>query len=256
MRDWLDSMYAQGQVTFTLAEASRLRDANLNSTRLALSRAQRDSALFSPMRGFYVIVPPEYRGEGAPPWRWFVAPMLRYLDAPYYVALLTAAAQHGASPQAAQEVQVMVDRQIRQKIAGRQRIEFILRKRASQAQVLEVTTPTGRLRVSTPEMTMLDLVAYPSRAAGWSNIASILPDLASLASRRGWKDALRVEPRTTEVQRLGHLLDRFGAAHTDILAAWLAERPFEPTRLVPGGVAVGKRDARWQVIINAMVEPD
>jgi predicted transcriptional regulator of viral defense system len=249
-------MYAQGRVTFTLAEASRSRNASPNSTRLALSRAQRDSVLFSPMRGFYVIVPPEYRGESAPPWRWFVAPMLRYLDAPYYVGLLTAAAQHGASPQAAQEVQVIVDRQIRQKIAGRQRIEFILRKRASQAPILEVTTPTGRLRVSTPEMTMLDLAAYPSRAAGWGNIASILPDLAPLASRRGWKDALRVEPRTTEVQRLGHLLDRFGAAHTDILAAWLAERPFEPTPLVPGGVAVGKRDARWQVIINAMVEPD
>jgi predicted transcriptional regulator of viral defense system len=256
VRDWLDHMYAQGQVTFTLAEASRLRNASPNSTRLALSRAQRDSVLFSPMRGFYVIVPPEYRSDGAPPWRWFVAPMLGYLDAPYYVGLLTAAAQHGASPQAAQEAQVIVDRQIRQKIAGRQRVEFILRRRASQAPIVEVTTPTGRLRVSTPEMTMLDLVAYPSRAAGWGNIASLLPDLTALASRRGWKDALQVEPRATEVQRLGHLLDRFGAAHTDILEAWLAGRPFEPTPLVPGGAAVGRRDPRWRVIVNALVEPD
>jgi predicted transcriptional regulator of viral defense system len=249
-------MYAQGRVTFTLAEASQSRNASLDSTWSALSRAQRDSVLFSPLRGFYVIVPPEYRGEGAPPWRWFVAPMLRYLEAPYYVGLLTAAAQHGATGQAAQEVQVIVDRQVRQKIAGRQRIEFILRKRASQAPVVEVTTPTGRLRVSTPEMTMLDLVAYPSRAAGWNNIASLLPDLAPLASRRGWKDALRVQPRTTEVQRLGHLMDQFGAAHTDVLEAWLQGHPFENTPLVPGGGAKGKPDARWRVTVNASIEPD
>jgi predicted transcriptional regulator of viral defense system len=182
--------------------------------------------------------------------------MLRYLGAPYYVGLLTAAAQHGASGQAAQEVQVIVDRQIRQKIAGRQRIEFILSTRASQAPVVEVTTPTGGLRVSTPEMTMLDLVAYPSRAAGWSNIASLLPELARLSSRRGWKEALRVEPRATEVQRLGHLLDRFSAPHTDALAAWLEGRPYETTKLVPGGGTGGPRDARWRVIVNATIEPD
>lgn len=249
-------MLARGQVTFNLNEASQARAVSLDSIRSVLSRAQRDSLIFSPVRGFYVVVPPEYRDEGAPPWRWFLAPMLRYLGAPYYVGLLSAAAQHGASPQASQEVQVIVDRHVRPKIAGRQRIAFIQRKRAAEAPVVEVTTPTGTLRVSTPEMTMLDLVAYPSRAAGWGNIASILPDLATLTSRKGWTEALRVEPRTTEVQRLGHLLDRVGAARTDTLEAWLKKRPVEPTLLVPGGGATGDYDPHWHIVINAAVEAD
>ena len=123
---------------------------------------------------------------------------------------------------------MVVDRQVRPKVAGRQRIIFIQRKRAAQAPVIEVTTPTGSMCVSTPEMTMLDLVAYPQHAAGWGNIASILPDLVPLTSRRGWTDALRVEPRVSEVQRLGHLLDRVDAGHTDILATWLRGHAVEP----------------------------
>ena len=256
VRPWLDSMYARGQVTFTLDDARRLRDASLASTLSVLSRAQRDALLFSPTRGFYVIVPPDYRQDGAPPWRWFLAPMLRHLGAPYYVGLLTAAAQHGASPQAAQEIQVVVDRQVRPKVAGRQRIIFIRRKRAVQAPVIEVTTPTGSMRVATPEMTMLDLVAYPQHAAGWGNIASILPDLVPLTSRRRWRDALRMKPRVSEVQRLGHLLDRIGAGHTDTLATWLYGHAVEPTVLVPGGDRTGSLDRRWKVLVNAPVESD
>jgi predicted transcriptional regulator of viral defense system len=121
---------------------------------------------------------------------------------------------------------------------------------------VEVTTPTGSVRVSTPAMTMLDLVAYPVHAAGWGNIASILPDLAPLANRKGWADALSVEPRATDVQRLGHLLDRAGLGRTDVLAAWLAKRPIEPTLLVPGGESAGDYDARWRVIVNAAVTAD
>ncbi len=256
VRQWLDSMVAHGQVTFTFDEACQSRNASLASTLSALHRAQQDSLVFSPVRGFYVIVPPEYRDEGAPPWRWFLAPMFLHLAASYYVGLLTAAAQHGVSPQAAQEVQVIVDRHVRPKVAGRQRIVFIQRKRAAKAPTIEVTTPTGSVRVSTPEMTMLDLVAYPSRAAGWGNIASLLPDLAPLASRRGWKEALQVEPRTTEVQRLGHLLDRIGVGHADALSAWLKGRSITPIRLVPGGGASGAFDSRWHVIVNAAVDAD
>ena len=256
VRQWLDSMLALGQVTFTFDEACRSRNASASSTLSALHRAQRDSLVFSPVRGFYVIVPAEYRDEGAPPWRWFLAPMFAHLGASYYVGLLTAAAQHGVSPQAAQEVQVIVDRRVRPKVAGRQRIVFIQRKQAAKAPTIDVTTPTGRIRVSTPEMTMLDLVAYPSRAAGWGNIASLLAGLAPLARRRGWKDALQVEPRTTEVQRLGYLLSRAGVGQPEVLEAWLKGRSLTTVRLIPGGDATGTYDSRWRVIVNAAVDAD
>jgi hypothetical protein len=49
--------------------------------------------------GVAVVVPPEYREAGCPPASWFIHDLMRFLGQPYYVALLTAAAIHGAAHQ-------------------------------------------------------------------------------------------------------------------------------------------------------------
>ena len=255
-RAWLDGLYAQGRPIFTFEEVRRTRSVSGTAMRSTLARAQRAHLLFSPARGLYVIVPPEYRGDGVPPWRWYLERMMRHLGASYYVGLLSAAAQFGASPQSAQETQVIVDRQVHSRTAGRGRLVFVHSSRAAKAPTLEVTTPTGRIRFSTPEMTMLDLVAHPARAAGWGNVASLLPDLARQGTRRGWAAALRVEPATLQVQRLGYLLDRIGAPHTDVLADWLSQRRPTTTTLVPGGTRTGPADPRWRVIGDPSIQPD
>ena len=175
---------------------------------------------------------------------------------PALAGLLTAAAQHGASAQGAQEVQVVTDRHLRSRPVGRQRLVFIESRRTSVAPTQGIRTPAGTVRVSTPEMTMLDLVAHPARAGGWSNIASLLSDLAEGTSRAGWRDALTVEPATPQVQRLGHLLDRVEAPHTDPLVAWLKGRRHDVVPLVPGGSRVGEIDRRWGVVPDPAVQPD
>lgn len=255
-RNWLDEIYARGRTTFTFEEIRRERSTTVSAMHSALARAQRNHLVHSPSRGLYVIVPPEYRTDGAPPWQWYLDPMLRHLGVRYYVGLLTAAAQHGASAQSAQEVQVVVDRQVHDRASGRQRLAFVRSARVGLAPATDVKTPTGRVRVSTPEMTMLDLVAFPAHAAGWGNIISVLPDLAPLATRRGWKEALRVDPPTVHVQRLGHLLDRVSAPHTDVLAEWLVGHRLVLSPLVPGGARSGPADSRWHIIGDPSVQPD
>lgn len=256
LRDWLDTEYGRGRLTFTLEDFRRERGSSDDAAFSALARAQRAHLVASPTRGLYVIVPAEYRADGAPPWQWYLDSMFKSLEAPYYAGLLTAAAQHGASAQGAQEVQVVTDRHVRDRHVGRQRLVFIHSRRAGVAPVEARKSPTGVVRISTPEMTMLDLVAYPKRAGGWGNIASLLPDLSRAASRRGWREALRLQPPTPQVQRLGHLLDRAHARHTDVLAGWLASRRMDLVPLVPDGARDGPVDSRWRVIGDPAVQPD
>ncbi len=256
MRAWLDSMYGRGRMLFTFEEMRTARSSSASSTLSSLARAQRDHLVFSPVRGLYVIVPPEYRADGAPPWQWYLDAMLRHVHVRYYVGLLTAAAQYGVSPQAVQETQIVVERMVRDRVAGRQRLVFVTSPRARTAPSEEVTTPTGRVLVATREMTMLDLVTYPERAAGWGNVVSILPELAAGATRRGLRDALRVSPATRQVQRLGYLLDRAGAPHTDVLEDWLRGRRLVTSPLVPGGSARGPVDERWRIVADASVQAD
>lgn len=255
-RAWVDRMHARGRLVFTADQARADLDVTASAAWNALSRAQTQGLIFSPARSLYVVVPAEYRTAGAPPWQWYLDPMMRHLEVAYYAGLLTAAAHHGASPQAAQEVQVVVARQQRDRPAGRARLRFVQNPHAGQTPVVEASTPTGRVRISTPEVTMLDLVAHPRVSGGWGNIASLVSELGPLGSRRGWRDALVTDPAVPRVQRLGYLLDRVGAPHTEELTAWLAPRSARTVTLVPGGRREGIPDPRWRVIPDPLVQAD
>jgi len=261
LRDWALGLPAQGRFTFTTTEARVVQDrVSAAGTMAALDRAEADRIIVSPVRGFHVVLPLEDRGTGTPSWRLFLDPLMTNLQMPYYVGLLTAASIHGATPQAAQAVQVVTPRPRRPIRVGRLAIVFIVRRTASLAPVELVTTPSGRMRVATPEMVGLDLVRYPARAGGWDNVLAVLRDLAPGMRRSGMEAALVVEPSTPDLQRLGYLLDRSGAGQVAaVLAgelrgrrlAWVPVAPGEPATADPA-----ERDPAWRVVVNVAPEAD
>ena len=99
----------------------------------------------------------------------------------YYVGLLSAAALHGAAHQAPHEFQVVTDKPTRAMVLGNARIFFITKKGMANTPTVPIKTPTGDVRVSTPEATALDLVRYPQHAGSLSNVATVLADLHAAA---------------------------------------------------------------------------
>lgn len=258
LRSWALGLPGRGQYTFTSDEArAQLPTASATSTTAALRRAQAAGLIVTPVHGFHVVVPLEDRSVGAPSWRLFLDPMMAYLGLPYYVGLLTAAAHHGASPQAAQVVQVMVPLQRRGIDVGRARIDFMVNRAAASAPVELVNAPSGRYRIAAPELTALDLVRYASRAGGWGNVVSVLGDLMPALRARGFRPVLATEPMVADVARLGYLLERVGASYLAApLHRWLAARHGQWVPLVPAAGRAGLRDARWRIVVNATIEPD
>lgn len=261
LREWAADLPAHGRYTFTTAEA-RVHQADISAagTAAALGRAEADGIIASPIRGFHVVLPLEDRAIGTPAWRLFLDPLMTHLHMPYYVGLLTAASIHGAGGQAAQVVQVVVARPRRAVRVGRLAIEFVVRRTAGQAPVELLTTTSGRVRVATPEVLALDLVRYPGRGGGWGNVLTVLRDLAPTMRRPGMRKALAVEPTTSEIQRLGHLLGRVGADEVaGVLVDELRARrstwvPLDP-RAAESPRSV-ERDSRWRVVVNIRLEPD
>ena len=139
LSSFADDLQAAGRYTFVSREAR----AALGVSEIALANAARRlkerGRLASPRRGFYVIVPTEYRAAGAPPPSWFIDDLMRYLGQPYYVALLSAAALHGASHQQSMVFQVMTDRPTRPAEAGRARVEFHIAAGVVGAPVVDVS---------------------------------------------------------------------------------------------------------------------
>lgn len=253
----VEELQSRGQYTFTRQGLAGVYGRSALAFEAAVRRLKKQGRLASPRRGFFVIVPAEYREAGCLPPSWFVADLMAHLGQPYYVGLLTAAAIHGAAHQQPMVFQVVTDRPTREARAGRVRIQFHMSRHVAGTSVVEIPTETGSMRASSPEATAFDLVRFPAAAGHLSNVATVLRELA---------EKLDVQPLTEtaarypvpDVQRLGYLLDLVGE---EALAASLSEaledRRLRPIRLDPAEeVADQKPDDRWRIIPNTAVEAD
>jgi len=252
----VDSLQSAGRYTFTRTEAALATSVSDKALAAALRRLHKAGRLARPRRGFHVVVPLEYRALGCPPAPWFIDDLMTYLGRRYYVGLLTAAAHHGASHQAAQVFQVVVDLPTRPVASGRVRINFH-EGFAPPSQTLRVNTPTGTMLVSTPERTALDLVRYPLSCGGFGHVAVLLRELSETLDPARLVEAAPDVERSV-VQRTGWLLDLVGCRETaDPLARWLAGQVAFPVALRSDLASGGRpRDERWKVVVNDEIEMD
>ena len=182
---------------------------------------------------------------------------MAYLDRPYYVGLLSAAAVHGAAHQRAQVFQVVTEVPTRPIKVAHLQIEFHRNRNIQEVPVTRIKTETGSMLVSTPEGTALDLVRYPEACGYLDNVATVLVELAErIDPRRLAKVAAK--GRQPDAQRLGYLLEHLGLEKVakplaTLVASW-RRRPvlLRPDR--PGGGL--ECDPRWYVIANEEVTSD
>jgi predicted transcriptional regulator of viral defense system len=252
-----DEFLAEGVSTFDAAEAARRTGLARERVHDALKRLADAGQIFSPARGFYVIIPPEYRSWGAVPASWFVHPMMDHLGRSYYVALLSAAEMLGAAHQRPQVFQVVVDKYLPDRAFGRVRMQFVVNQHAAELATTSVNSPTDTLRVSTPEVTSLDLANRPHDSGGLSNAATVAIELFEdrEVAEQSLIDAARFYP-SASVRRAGYLLETFIGARLDALCTFVDPSAHEPAPLQAGGVRRGPVDRRWNLRINTEIEPD
>ncbi len=258
IRAFLEELRSSGRYTFTRDEALRALGVSGVALRNATWRLAKAGRLVSPRRGFYVIVPPEYRAAGSIPPSWIIGDLMAYLGSPYYVGLLSAAALHGAAHQAPHEFQVVTNRPLRAIEVGRTRVVFVKKAHLEKTPTVAIKTPTGDIRVSSPEATALDLVRYPEHAGFLSNIATLLNELAERLDPHALVRAAQAEDEVAYAQRLGYLLNLTGhAALTGPLAEWVRAKAPRVTPLRPDHPITGApRAPRWKVAVNEEVELD
>ena len=134
-RQFLEQLAASGRYHFSSIEAQAALAVSPVAARAALNRLARQGAIASPARGFYVIVPPEYRALGCLPADQFIPALMKKLEMPYYAGLLTAAQYHGAAHQRPQEFQVFLEKRRLPIECGRVRVAFMMRKRLREVPV-------------------------------------------------------------------------------------------------------------------------
>jgi predicted transcriptional regulator of viral defense system len=263
LSSYLTGLLASGRAVFLRDEAVRDLGSSPGAFLDAAERLQRRGHLVTVRQGFYVIVPPQFQSWGAPPPSWYIDELMRHEGPPYYVGLLTAAAIHGAGHQAVMEFQVVADKKMPELVVGRSRIAFSYRKDigAVAVGIEDRKTETGRMKVSSVELTVLDLLRYPHAASGIDHIATVLTDLGgAIESERLGR--LSVAFERPVVQRLGHLLERlgYGDRAEPMRERLFGGRPPSWTELDRGEADLGpepvERDRRWRVVVRRPPEID
>lgn len=258
-REFIEELMGYGRYTFTNEDAEQRMGGTRSAALAAVRRLRDNHSVISPVRGFWVIVPPEYRSLGCLPAEQFVPELMQFMNLPYYVGLLTSAAYHGAAHQRPQAFQVMTTRPRRQIERGRVQVEFVVRADAAELPVVKRNTQTGVIRVSTPEATALDIVGYQDRCAGLENVATILAELGNLLNPEELVHVASGHGPQSWAQRLGYLLDLVG--HDEVtgpLSEWVAASVNRVTPLLHAEQATtgAPRNLRWQIAVNVELEPD
>lgn len=255
LSEWLDELVAQGRTSFTTSDANIAHGGEDAAVQGVLRRLRAKRRIASPLRGFHLILPPEYRALGCLPPVWFADDLAAHLRSPYYVALLSAAELHGSAHQRPQMFQIMLPCPHRPVRCGGVHLGFTMRNNVAEMPVVTRNTPKGTVRIATAETTAFDLVGYADRVGGLDRVAAVLSELVESLDAGALLAQASLSPLPWS-QRLGYLLEHVGAANmANKLEQWVRSRS---ASIVPLDVAHpddgGPRDPRWRLIANAHIE--
>jgi predicted transcriptional regulator of viral defense system len=258
----LDATERSGKLNLRTAEiAHALPGVSADALRQALRRQQRKGRIVRASRGseHWVIVPLQDAAAGAPPLEtWLDAYLSKTLGLPYYVGLLSAAEVYGASPQAVMVTQVITAKTRLPVQVGRHRLVFFQSSRIAELPTRWHSTPHGRYKVSTPELTALDLMARQQVAGGIARVAEVLQSLAPDMTADGLNSALNAVSEIPTAQRLGVLLSQLDQTQlANLVADWLDNKRTRRIPLTPGldEPLVSTLHTRFKVNVPAALQP-
>ena len=261
LEKFIDELRSNGKYSFTLSDLRNRFRFSPEAIRQSLLRLRKKRKIVQVRKEFYVIVPPEYSTTGIIPPSFFIPDMMKFINRDYYVGLLNAASYYGAGHQQPQEHFIItVPPTIRPISNGSIKISFCKKKRWDNRFVIDQKTEAGYLKISSPELTALDLVFYQDRVGGINRISTVLQELSEQIKPNALRDCAKTYNVNSVVQRLGFILENV-LEQTDLvkpMKIFLRDTKYYPLLLstkspkTPGL----KIDNDWNILKNITVEPD
>jgi len=261
--DWIESMQSHGKYSFSTDYMEKqLSGFSHIALKRALNRLSVKNKILSVFRGFYIIIPVEYSRRGIMPAELFIDSLMRSLQRPYYVGLLSAAAMHGAGHQQPQEFYVFT---LFPQIRKTRKKDLIINYIAIEDLPIEGTeqkkTDTGYLQVSGPLLTASDLIQYEKRIGGINRAAIVIQELCEEIKPNMITRNFILHVPVTVLQRLGYLFEfvcRRSELADEVFNGILSSGkkmfrcPLKTSVKTVGFSSVN----RWKIIENIQVETD
>lgn len=261
--NWTDQVLANGRFSFPLFELrNHFKTQSDNSIKLALNRLTEKGRLLSVFKGYYLIIPPQYAGRGVLPPNLFLDSLMAHLKRPYYLALLNAAAYHGAAHQQPQEYFVISTFPVLRATERKGlKINYISIKTIPEGLINQLKTEAGYLNISNPSLTACDLIQFERRIGGITRAATVISELSEIIKPSDFSALLVRHVQTTTLQRLGYLLEMI-CGRLDLAEALFkamkteSQNFFRITLKVRSSTKGFASDNQWNVIVNTTIDLD
>ena len=255
---YLNAIRAKGRYSFSLEELLNEFQVSYQALAQRLYHLKLKRKVAQIRQGFYVIIPPEYMALGTLPPDLFIDSMMKYLDKKYYVGFLSAAALHGAAHQQPTTFFVMSESPAPRNIANnRLKLRFFSKQNIIEYGIIQKKTPSGRVNVSSPELTAFDLLDN-IKQFGINRIATILIELYEVMLPSKLSKIAKIADNKANIQRLGFILENVVGEEklSNALYKIISKTKFTKVALSPLKKKTGELNDKWKIIINEQVETD
>lgn len=248
----------QGYLSFTFEELRSRFDLSEESLLQSIFRYKAKKQVAQIRKGFYAIITPDYSKQGMLPPYLFIDDLMKSLNKPYYIALLSAAALHGAAHQQPMEYFVVAQTPAPRSIRSQKiKLTFLSKSKWEEDAIIQKTSKAGYMNVSSPELTALDLLFYADKIS-LNSAVTVIQELVQEMKLASLVKTVKKYPHTAVIQRLGYILDKVLGEEkmAESLSKILSERSVFTVLLSIKKEKKGSINERWKIIENIRIESD
>jgi len=258
--DYIKELQSYEEYAFSLPEIKEKCNLLESTMRKELQRLIRKEEIILLRNGFYLIIPPRYKSLKKIPLELYVDKLFQFIGKPYYVALYSAAEFYGASHQQMQKDYVItIPPALRDVSKGNISLSFVNAKNWSELNIIEKKSDAGLFKISSPALTIADLVYYHSKIGGINRILANIEELTEELTESDLRNLLSWYSNKSNLQRLGFILEeeQISTEFADLIFEHISKEPLFPTLLSnKKGEKARHANNRWKVDVNLTLESD
>lgn len=258
--NYIKQLLSYEEYSFSLDELIVNIPKSETSIKSELSRLIAKKEIVNLRKGFYLIITPRYSSAQKLPVQLYCEKLFKYLDRNYYVALFSAAKFWGASHQQVHRDYIITEKPTLNDISKNTiNIRFFTTSSCIGKNIQIKKSDAGIFKVSSPALTIVDLIHHQSRLGGINRMLAVIEELSEELDKPDLTELLNWYPNKSTLQRFGFLLEELGVKKEfqDLLFTHLKKTNFFPVLLTPkSDEKPGAVNNKWKVDVNINLESD
>lgn len=258
--NYIKQLLSYEEYSFSLDELIENINKSETSIKSELSRLIAKKEIVNLRKGFYLIITPRYVSAQKLPVQLYCEKLFKYLDRHYYIALFSASKFHGASHQQVQRDYIITEKpKLNNIIKSTIDIRFFTTSNWAFKNIQIKKSDAGFYRVSSPALTIVDLIHHQTKVGGISRMLAVIEELSEELNESDIVELLIWYPNKSTLQRFGFLLEEIGLNEEfqELIFKNLKTTNFFPVLLSPkSNEKPGAVNNRWKVDVNIKLEID